>query len=76
MPFIENPWYDDHFDIQKDNHCLGKTFLMVATENDLLGRSYRLVGLSLYEKFDKAVELLEEWTESELTEIVTEEAVS
>lgn len=54
--YLKNPFYDDHFDIIKSNHLLGKTFLYLADEVDLTNKtlvnSLKLVGYALYEKFD------------------------
>jgi small subunit ribosomal protein S27 len=61
--FLRNPHFDDHFDVKNTNHLVGKTILYLADEihasNEVLGNSLRLVGYSLYEKFDKANEFLE-----------------
>ena len=48
---------------------------MLATEEDLLNRSYRLIGLALHEKFDEAVQLIDGWSKTVMKECVTEEAV-
>ncbi|XP_054714824.1 28S ribosomal protein S27, mitochondrial-like [Uloborus diversus] len=59
VPFLKNPWFDDHFDIVNPKHLLGKTFYLIGREmNDLLGRTYQMFGLVLYEKYEKASELL------------------
>ena len=68
VPFIENPWYDDHFDIPTERQRIGKTLTMVAMpvdgcDDDIISRSYRLVGQALYEKFDRGLELMRRWTE-------------
>ena len=55
---------------------LGKTLTMVTRdEHNLLGHSYMLIGWGLYEKFDKGLELLEKWLESEDDAVVCQEAV-
>ena len=76
VPFIENPWYDDHFDIPKEMQLLGKTLTMVTREEaNLLGRSYMLIGWGLYEKFERGLELLAQWVESDEDKAVCQEAV-
>ena len=52
-------WWDDHFDLQKDDHLLGKTLAMIGRmEDSVQGRSSQLIGLAKYEKFEDALELL------------------
>ena len=76
--FLERPVYDDHFDISKDSMKLGKTFAMVAkSADDILGRSYQLMGWGLYEKFDKGIALMRQWLENgKIGDAVSREAVS
>ncbi|KFM70852.1 28S ribosomal protein S27, mitochondrial, partial [Stegodyphus mimosarum] len=55
VPFIREPWFDDHFDITNPKHLIGKTFYLVGREmNDPLARTYQLLGLTMYEKWNKA----------------------
>lgn len=76
VDFIENPYYDDHFDIPKDSMKLGKTLVMLSQgDESVVGTSYALLGWGLYEKFDKGLELLEKVIQTEgLT--VTKDMVS
>ena len=77
MNFIANPWYDDHFDLDRDELTLGKTFVAVARGNDdLIGHSSQLIGWALYEKFDTGLKRLQDWEKSGATPVVTREAVS
>lgn len=57
---LRNPHFDDHFDIKNTNHLLGKTFLYLADEanNEAISNSLKLLGYSLYEKYDKGIEFL------------------
>jgi len=61
--YIINPFFDDHFDLKNTNHLLGKTFLYLADEfeskNETLANSLKLLGYSLYEKFDSGNSFLE-----------------
>jgi len=76
VSFIENPWYDDHFDLDRDSLKLGKTFVSVARGNsDLIGRSYQLIGWALYEKFESGLTLLRDCVKSGSVPAVTQEAV-
>ena len=75
--FIENPWYDNHFDLDHDLLKLGKTLVSVARgNNDLIGRSYQLIGLALYEKFETGLKLLRDCIKLGAVPVVTQEAVS
>ncbi|XP_042907386.1 small ribosomal subunit protein mS27 isoform X2 [Parasteatoda tepidariorum] len=67
VPFIRNPWFDDHFDIKNPQHLLGKTLYLIGREvnNSLLGQSYQLYGLALYEKWEKVTDLLKLYSESD-----------
>ncbi|XP_055331302.1 uncharacterized protein LOC129583516 [Paramacrobiotus metropolitanus] len=57
---IKNPFFDDHFDTADPKHLFGKTLYMAGrAHNDLLGRSCQLIGLGLYEKWDKSAKLLQ-----------------
>jgi len=66
--YLLNPHFDDHFDLKNTNHLLGKTFLYLADEvlssNETLSNSLKLIGFSLYEKFDKGNEFLDKATNS------------
>lgn len=54
--FVRNPYFDDHFDLRKPSHLIGKTFWMIGNEMpDILGRSYTLLGYTLHEKWDKLI---------------------
>lgn len=55
--YIINDFYDDHFDVKNTNHLVGKTLLLLSKEvqaaNEVLANSLKLLGFSLYEKFDQ-----------------------
>jgi small subunit ribosomal protein S27 len=76
VKYITNPWYDDHFDIPKELWLLGKTLATVTRdEQTVMGRSYMLIGWGLYEKFDKGLELIKQWAESDEKQVICQEAV-
>lgn len=53
VPFLRNPYFDDHFDIVNTNHLVGKTLTMAGSSfSGPLGPSGRIIGLALYEKRD------------------------
>lgn len=60
VDFIRNEFYDDHFDIKNTNHLMGKTFLYLADEiqDPLLYNSIKLLGFSLYEKYEDGSKFL------------------
>ncbi|CAL1288295.1 unnamed protein product [Larinioides sclopetarius] len=73
VPFLRNPWFDDHFDITNPKHLLGKTFYLIGREmNSVLGRSYQVIGLAMYEKWDKAAALLTTFSQSKDSTILNE----
>ncbi len=64
VAFIQNPWYDDHFDIPKETQLLGKTLCMLTMDlADTASHSYHLIGCGFYEKFDNGLKLLETLTQ-------------
>lgn len=70
--YLRNPYFDDHFDIVTPNHLIGKTlWLFGISLGGTLGASSQLVGLVLYEKYEKSVLFLENIIKSN-TKIYTE----
>ena len=58
---IENPDFDDHFDIIKKEHLLGKTLAKMASQgikDSFLNNSLQLLGYTFYEKWDKVSEII------------------
>jgi small subunit ribosomal protein S27 len=75
--FIENPYYDDHFDLPTDKLRLGKTLVMLTKgQSDLMGNSYQLLGWGLYEKYDKGLAFLKEVVEKGEKDSLAQELVS
>lgn len=65
---MRNLYFDNHFDIVKPNHLVGKTlYLACSFKNDLLSRTLQLLGLELYEKHDEAKELIEQYSKNNET---------
>ncbi|GLH08655.1 28S ribosomal protein S27, mitochondrial [Gryllus bimaculatus] len=59
--YVRNPYFDDHFDLREPQLLVGKTLAAVgATMPDAVGQTYRLVGLGLHRKWEKAISLLEQ----------------
>jgi small subunit ribosomal protein S27 len=63
VAFIENPWYDDHFDIPTERQKIGKTLTVLTSSpgGDILSRCHLLLGWALYEKLDKVLALMHQW---------------
>ena len=68
VSFIENPWYDDHFDIPTERQRVGKTLAVLASSSRspsaVLNRGYELIGWALYEKLDKVQDLMRNWIDN------------
>ncbi|XP_046486540.1 small ribosomal subunit protein mS27 [Neodiprion pinetum] len=69
--FLRNPYFDDHFDLQKPAHLVGKTLSMYGKHmGDSIGRTYQLIGLTLYGKYDAATSLVREWTQNDTKQVL------
>ncbi|RWS13817.1 hypothetical protein B4U79_06594 [Dinothrombium tinctorium] len=61
VPYLRNPFFDDHFDIKNGLHLCGKTLYLVGKRfDDIVGRSSQLLGLCLYNKWEKVENLLKQ----------------
>lgn len=68
VKFIQNTFFDDHFDLKEPLHLIGKTLWLAGCNiNDPLGQTLHLVGLGLYEKYDKAKELVETFKKNNIS---------
>lgn len=56
VKYIRNPYFDDHFDLRDPKKIVGKTIAMLTKQkrDDLLDRSFHILGLALYEKIEQA----------------------
>lgn len=62
VKYLRNEFFDDHFDLSDLNHLTGKTLIMIGdteSSNETLQNSLRLIGYCLYEKYGKAIEILD-----------------
>lgn len=60
VPNVTNPFFDDHFDLNEPNHLIGKTLMLFCDKVDeVLHRSYYLIGCGLYQKWASAAAFLE-----------------
>lgn len=55
VPYLRNPYFDDHFDLTDGQHICGKSLIMIANhlENTAMSNSYKILGLALYNKWEK-----------------------
>ncbi|XKL61880.1 hypothetical protein PGB90_001713 [Kerria lacca] len=61
VPYLRNPFFDEHFDLTDGQHLCGKTLIMISSSLPIpINISYKIMGLSLFNKWDKLeYELLE-----------------
>lgn len=59
VKFLRNEFFDDHFDLKDNKHIVGKTLALLGKCLDpVLAANAQLLGYSLYQKNDKANEIL------------------
>lgn len=59
IPFLRNPFFDDHFDLTETSSLCGKTLFLIGLRVDgQLGANLQLLGLSLFRKWTEATKLL------------------
>ncbi|XP_022191462.2 28S ribosomal protein S27, mitochondrial [Nilaparvata lugens] len=65
VPYIRNYYFDDHFDLRIPSHLVGKTLWMIGCElPDAVGYTCQIIGLGMYNKWDRLKSLIEELLES------------
>ena len=61
---LENPDFDDHFDLVKKEHLLGKTLAFIARgrklQDSIIQQSLNLLGFVYFEKWSKVEKILNE----------------
>ncbi|XP_050401291.2 28S ribosomal protein S27, mitochondrial [Patella vulgata] len=77
VKYIRFPVYDDHFDIKDERFLMGKTLYILGKtcQDEVLGRSLQFMGLGMYQKFEKAIKLLENWEKDQPGILLLKEAV-
>ncbi|XP_043487403.1 uncharacterized protein LOC122514560 [Polistes fuscatus] len=74
VPYLRNPYFDDHFDLVDPLKIVGKTLVFQGKQMDnSLGRTCQLRGMILYQKYAKAKELINKWLIEIKEDIVHEE---
>jgi len=62
VPYLRNPYFDDHFDITNPIHLCGKTLWLIGrTFDSVLGRSLQIIGLAYYNKWKEANDLISQF---------------
>lgn len=60
VKFVRNPYFDDHFDLKEPLQIVGKTLVaLTKNKDDLLKRSFCLIGFALWNKIEQAKTLIE-----------------
>ncbi|KAJ9592010.1 hypothetical protein L9F63_001449 [Diploptera punctata] len=61
VKYLRNPYFDDHFDLHDPKLLVGKTLAMLGKHfPDAIGKTYQLIGWGMYQKWDKALAILEQ----------------
>lgn len=69
VPYVQNPHFDDHFDIKDPLLLTGKSLYLFGMHfDDAIGRTSQLVGLIYYKKFDEAKKLMEKFISNHKSE--------
>lgn len=59
VPYIQNPYYDHHFDLFHDQLKIGKALVALTKARvDVVSRGYHVLGLIMLQNFEKALEVL------------------
>ncbi|KAJ1528417.1 hypothetical protein ONE63_006831 [Megalurothrips usitatus] len=73
---LKNPYFDDHFDLKDPLLIVGKTLCMFNSKiggSEQLVSSYSLLGLTLHQKWDQVLDLVNLWTKSK--KVIHSEAI-
>lgn len=68
VKYLRKPFFDDHFDLKDPNLLVGKTLCMFSSKvggSAQLTASYNLLGLTLYQKWDKVLDLVDNLAKSQ-----------
>ncbi|KRX48658.1 Protein MEF2BNB -like protein [Trichinella murrelli] len=66
IPYLKNPVFDDHFDLEEPRQLVGKTILWMSEHlpDSPAIHSCRALGLKLWNKHDRLVKLLKQYCET------------
>lgn len=77
VKYIRNHYFDDHFDLVDPKMLIGKTLNFIgSTIDNQIGRTYKLIGLILHDKFDEASEYLLEITSRQTNKILVKDGLT
>lgn len=67
VEYLRNPYFDDHFDLTDGQHICGKSLVMISSTLDdaALKNSYKIMGLALYNKWERLEKELSQLIESQ-----------
>lgn len=61
IPYLRNPYFDDHFDLVDTNSLCGKTLFLTGLRMEgQMGQNLQLLGLCLFQKWSQVSQLLRE----------------
>lgn len=77
VKIIDFPYYDDHFSIQSEKFLHGKTlYTLGKLLGGVEGRSLQFIGLGMYEKFPRALEMLQSWMSQTESDVIVKDMVT
>ena len=85
VPYLESPYKDDHFDLTARDHLLGKTLAKfsihgllsnAATHSQPIRNSLEILGWTLFEKWDRVLELSNNSSSSKLAQECIQQAIA
>jgi len=61
VDYIREPFFDDHFDLTDSQHLIGKTLVGLgkSADSDSIAQSSLLLGWTLFDKYEKVIETLD-----------------
>lgn len=77
VKYIRNPYFDDHFDLVEPNHIIGKTLTSMGSAiGGHVGRTYKLMGLLLHEKYSEAITYIKSLISSKESPLLFEDGLT
>lgn len=79
VAYLREPFFDDHFDLTKPEHLIGKTLvgfgkhLARQSASDAVAQTSLLLGWTLFEKYDKVIQSLDSILNSGSKQVVHKE---
>jgi len=80
VDYIREPFFDDHFDLTEPNHLIGKTLValskVIAGSTASISQSSLLLGLTLFQKYDRIIETLDTVLASSTKSLIYKECLT